>query len=179
MRFLVTALTAVLAATAAVAEPAGGGGIPTRSCAERIEAGGKPLPFPAASEKRVVAGRLAFAGHFPRTPAALGPRLENGHFGTKVGAMLRAGAPVVLSVPPAFRGRLFLIYARSGTGHDAVRLEPCAPATRAFSYDGIVGPVTGFSGGFEVTRPGCYPLDVRNAARKTIRLRLALGRPCR
>ena len=77
---------------------------------------------------------------------------------------MRAGKPVVLSVPERYRSRLFLHYSRTDQGEPVVRIEPCPPSTRAFSYAGRVGPVTGFSGGFELTHPGCYPLDVRSSA---------------
>jgi len=90
---------ATLALAAAAATTAGGAAVPVRTCAERIEAGDAPIPFPAPSPNRIPAGRLAFTGHFPRTPAGLGPRGENGRYATKAGALLRAGAPVVLSVP--------------------------------------------------------------------------------
>jgi hypothetical protein len=174
MRIVLAAL--VLAASAATA--AGGADVPVRTCAERIEAGDAPLRFPTPSANRVLAGRLAFSGYFARSPAALGRRNQSGRYATKVGALLRAGAPVVLSVPPRHRGRLFLEYSRSGRGEPVVRMEPCPPSTPAFSYAGVVGPVTGFSGGFEVTQPACYSLDVRHAGGRTYRVRLPLGRPC-
>jgi hypothetical protein len=172
--FLALLALSVVAAESALAAPT-----PKRTCAERIEAGDAPLRFPAARAGRIFAGPLALSGHFPASPAGLGPRLENGRFSTKVGALVRAGAPVVLSVPARFRAALFTHYARSRDGESVVRLQPCAPATRAFSYDGVVGSVTGFSGGFEVTRPGCYPLDVRVVGGRAYRVRLPLGRPCR
>ena len=153
--------------------------LPTRTCAQRIEAGDAPLRFPVDRARAVFAGPLALAGHFPTTSAALGPRLENGRYSTKVGALVRAGRPVVLSVPARFRGTLYTHYAQARDGESAVRIEPCPPSLPAFSYDGPVGPVTGFSGGFEVTRPGCYPLDVRVVGGRSYRVRLALGRPCR
>jgi hypothetical protein len=175
------ALVAVSVVSLACAAAAAGSvsSVPTRTCAERIEAGDAPLRFPAADSGRIAAGPLALSGHFPTTVAALGPRRENGRFSTKAGALVRAGRPVVLSVPRRFRGALFVHYARQGDGEPAVRIEPCAPSTPAFSYDGIVGPVTGFSGGFEVTRPGCYPLDVRVVGGRAYRVRLPLGRSCR
>jgi hypothetical protein len=174
---LVLASTLVLAASATAGRaPAP---VPTRSCEERIEAGDAPLRFPAPKRGRIFAGPLALSGHFPTTSAGLGPRHENGRFSTKVGALVRAGRPVVLSVPRHVRGRMFVHYARTRDGGPAVRLEPCAPSTAAFSYDGAVGRVTGFSGGFEVTRLGCYPLDVRVASGRSYRVRLPLGRPCR
>jgi hypothetical protein len=177
MRILVAVSVLALAGAAAAAGSVASA--PTRTCAERIEAGGAPLRFPAAGTGRIAAGPLALSGHFPTTVAGLGPRHENGRFSTKVGALVRAGRPIVLFVPQRFRGRLFLHYAREGDGEPAVRIEPCAPSTRAFSYDGVVGRVTGFSGGFEVTRPGCYPLDVRVVGGRLYRLRLPLGRSCR
>ena len=177
MRILVALSVLALAGPAAAAGTVSS--VPTRTCQERIEAGDAPLRFPAAGSGRIAAGPLALSGYFPTTLAALGPRRENGRFSTKAGALVRAGRPVVLSVPPRFRGTLFLRYARRGDGEPVVRIEPCAPSTRAFSYDGIVGPVTGFSGGFDVTRPGCYPLDVRAVGGRSFRVRLPLGRTCR
>jgi hypothetical protein len=175
MLSLLLALAAVVAGGAdATAAP-----VPVRTCEQRIEAGDAPLRFPARASGAVLAGPLALDGHFPRGRAGLGPRHENGRFSLKVGALLRAGSPVVLSVPVRYRSRLFLHYARAGDGGPVVRLEPCPPSTPAFSYDGRVGAVTGFSGGFEVTRPGCYPLDVRVVGGPSHRVRLPLGRPCR
>ena len=176
MRFPVALALAPAVAASAVAAAAP---VPTRTCEQRIEAGDAPLRFPAPARGTIFAGPLALSGHFPTTPARLGPRHENGRFSTKVGALVRAGRPVVLSVPRRFRGALFVHYARTRGGGPAVRLQPCAPSTPAFSYDGTVGGVTGFSGGFEVTRPGCYPLDVRVVGGRTHRVRIAFGYPCR
>ena len=135
--------------------------------------------FPARAAGSIFAGPLAFSGLFAKTVTALGPRRENGRFFAKVGAIVRAGKPVVLSVPERYRSRLLLHYSRSDLGEPVVRIEPCPPSTRAFSYDGRVGPVTGFSGGFELTHPGCYPLDVQVVDGRTYRVRIPLGRPCR
>jgi hypothetical protein len=170
---LVSFAGAAGAADAAAASP------PTRTCEQRIEAGGAPLRFPARRSGRVFAGPLALSGLFPRTPAGLGPRHENGRYSVKVGALVRTGRAVVLSVPAGYRGTLFLHYASPGSGEPVVRIEPCPPSTPAFSYDGPVGAVTGFSGGFEVTRPGCFPLDVAVVGGRSFRVRLSLGRPCR
>jgi hypothetical protein len=177
------ALAAALAAAAAVAGVAAAQEqeIPTRDCRGRIESGRGPLVFERA--EALVVGPLAFSGLGGATPAQLG-RGEDGRFGRKSAVLVRAGRPVVLSIPERYRARLFLNYTR-GTeaiavgGTSEARLVPCAPATRAFSYDGPVGRVTGFSGGFTVTRPGCYPLDVRVEGGRTYRARLALGYPCR
>ena len=92
---------------------------------------------------------------------------------------------MTLVVPARFRDRLWLTYAwRSfftdpGARTFATRLEPCPPGTRGFR-GGTVGPVTGFSGGFVVTRPVCYALEVRVDGRAApYRGRLRLGAPCR
>jgi hypothetical protein len=158
----------LLAALLSFAGPAGAhASVPTRTCAQRIEAGDDPLGFPVPGDGRILAGPLALSGLFPKTPSGLGPRQPNSRFWVKAVAFVKAGRPVVLSVPPASRGRLFTRYARRGNGEPAVRLEPCPPSTRAFS------------GGFDVTRPGCYRLDIAVDGGRTYRLRLSLGRPCR
>jgi hypothetical protein len=177
------ALAAGIVAAAAVAGAAAADDpeIPTRDCRGRIESGRAPLVF--NTTRSLVVGPIAFSGLHATKPAPLG-RADNGRFGRKSAVLVRAGRPVVLSVPERYRQRLFVNYTR-GTeqlgvgGTSEARLVPCAPATRAFSYDGPVGRVTGFSGGFSVTRPGCYPLDVRVEGGRTFRARLALGYPCR
>ena len=174
------AAAAVLAAVAAGgAGPASAEEIPTRACEARIEAGDAPLRFPGSESGSIFAGPLAFSGLFAKTVSALGPPRENGRYFAKVGALVRAGKPVVLSVPERYRSRLFLHYSRTDQGEPVVRIQPCPPSTRAFSYAGRVGPVTGFSGGFELTHPGCYPLDVRVVGGRAYRVRIPLGRPCR
>jgi hypothetical protein len=171
------ALAAALAAAAAVAGVAAAQEqeIPTRDCRGRIESGRGPLAFDAA--RSLVVGPIAFSGL--QEPVRLGPWGDDGRLGRKSGVAVRAGRAVVLSVPDRYRGRFFLHYTRGEEGTSAVRLVPCAPGTRAFSYDGRVGPVTGFSGGFSMLRPGCYPLDVRVVGGRSYRARLALGHPCR
>jgi hypothetical protein len=152
--------------------------MPVRECGGRIESGRGPLAFPPA--RAVFAGPIAFSGLLDAAkPTGLGPWGEDGRLGRKTGVLVRAGRPVVLSIPERFRNRLFLHYTRGEAGTSSVRLEPCPPGTRAFSYDGRVGSVTGFSGGFSLTRRGCYPLDVRVVGGRTHRLRIAFGYPCR
>ena len=156
--------------------------MPTRDCRGRIESGRGPLVFNWV--KALVVGPLSFSGLDATKPVPLGRRGDDGRFGRKSAVLVRAGNSVVLSVPQRYRQRLFLNYTRGAEqlgvgGTSEARLVPCAPETRAFSYDGPVGRVTGFSGGFSVTRPGCYPLDVRVEGGRTYRARLALGYPCR
>jgi len=172
---LALAATLVTAAAVAGVAAAEDGEIPTRDCRGRIESGRGPLVF--ETTRSLVVGPVAFSGL--RELARLGPWGDEGRRGRKSGVLVRAGRPVVLSVPERYRDRIFLHYTRSEAGTSSVRLVPCAPATRAFSYDGPVGRVTGFSGGFSVTRQGCYPLDVRVEGGRSYRTRLALGYPCR
>ena len=177
------ALAAALVAAAAAAGVAAAqeDEVPTRDCSGRIESGRGPLRF--ETRGFLVVGPVAFSSLDATKPARLA-RVEGGGYGRKSGVLVRAGHPVVLSVPERYRTRFFLNYTR-GTeqlgvgGTSEARLVPCAPATRAFSYDGRIGRVTGFSGGFTVTRPGCYPLDVRVEGGRSYRARIPLGYPCR
>ena len=169
------ALPAALVAAVAGIAGAQDDEIPTRDCRSRIESGRGPLAF--ATTTAVVAGPVAFSGL--QDPVQLGPWGADGRLGRKSGVLVRAGRAVVLSVPERYRDRLFLHYTREEAGTSVVRLVPCAPGTKAFSYEGRVGRVTGFNGGFSLTRRGCYPLDVRVEGGRSYRLRLSLGRPCR
>ena len=174
------ALVVVLVAAAAAAGVAAGqeDEIPTRDCRSRIEGGRGPLAFRGGGS--VVVGPVAMLNlSGAATVAGLGRVDASGRFSRKAPALVRAGRPVVLSVPERYRDRLFLGYTREPDGVPAVRLEPCAPAMRAFSYAGRVGPVTGFNGGFSLTHRGCYPLDVRVEGGRTYRVRIAFGYPCR
>jgi hypothetical protein len=172
------AAAAVLAVLAATAGPANAEEVPTRDCRGRIESGRGPLSF--VQHRAIVVGPIAFSGLLDAAPRrALGPWGDGGRLGRKSGVVVRAGRAVVLSVPERYRDRLFLHYSRGEAGTSDVRIVPCPPGTRAFSYDGRVGPVTGFSGGFSMTRPGCYPLDVRVEGGRAYRVRIAFGYPCR
>jgi hypothetical protein len=175
---LALAATLVTAAAAAGVAAADQGEIPTRDCRGRIESGRGPLSF--VQHRAIVVGPIAFSGLLDAAPRrALGPWGDDGRLGRKTGVVVRAGRAVVLSVPERYRDRLFLHYTRGEAGTPEVRIVPCPPGTRAFSYDGRVGPVTGFSGGFSMTRPGCYPLDVRVEGSRAYRVRIAFGYPCR
>jgi hypothetical protein len=177
MRLVLAAAFVAAAAVAGVAA-AEDPEIPTRDCRGRIESGQGPLSF--AQLRAVVVGPIAFSGLLDAAPPrALGPWGTNGRLGRKAGVVVRAGRAVVLSVPDRYRHELFLHYTRGEAGTSVVRIVPCAPATRAFSYEGRVGAVTGFSGGFSMVRRGCYPLDVRVEGGRSYRVRIAFGYPCR
>ena len=91
--------------------------------------------FPGPRSGSVFAGPLCVLRALRQNRARRSGRdVQNGRFFAKVGALLRAGQPVVLSVPERYRSRLFLHYSRSDLGEPVVRFEPCAPSTPAFSY---------------------------------------------
>ena len=92
---------------------------------------------------------------------------------------VRAGRAVIVSVPERFADRIGLAYARTPEPVATVRFEPCLPATRAFSYKGRVGPVTGFNGGFVLTKAGCYRVEVGVEGGRTHSVRVPFGYPCR
>jgi hypothetical protein len=176
MRLAATALVAAVAVAGAAAaqDPE----IPTRDCRGRIESGRGPLSF--TQHQALVVGPIAFSGLLDAAPRrALGPWGDEGRLGRKSGVVVRTGRAVVLAVPARYRDRFFLHYTRGEAGTSVVRIVPCPPGTRAFSYDGTVGQVTGFSGGFSMMRPGCYPLDVRVERGRSYRVRIAFGYPCR
>lgn len=173
---LVVAVAVLGVAVSAASTAAAVDEIPTRDCRTRAESGRAPLQF--LGENSVVAGPIAFWG-LARAAQGLGERGEDGRFFAKAAASVRAGHAVVLSVPERFRSRLALRYAPAGAESSEVRFRPCAPGTKAFSYQGRVGRVTGFPGGFVLTRPGCYPLDVRVDGGRTRRVRVPFGYPCR
>jgi hypothetical protein len=172
---VIAAFAAAVALAAAAVPVAAQDAFPLRQCGERIESGRAPLSFPVAGPGTVVVGPVAFAG-LPL--AGLGTRLPDGRYSRKVGLLVRAGRPVVISVPERYRDRLWLQYIWN-EDTSAARIEPCPPSTRAFSYAGRVGAVTGFSGGFLIAKRGCYPLDVRVVGGRTHRVRIAFGYPCR
>jgi hypothetical protein len=166
----------VLAALAAAGAARAQEDIPTRDCRSRIESGHGPLTF--ARQNSVIVGPLAFSG-LQRVRTNLGRRDAEGRYFVKSAVTIRAGRPVTMSVPARFADRIGLAYARTPQPVAVVRFEPCPPDTRAFSYDGRVGNVTGFNGGFVLTRPGCYRVEVRVEGGRTHAVRIPFGYPCR
>ena len=153
---------------------------PLRGCAEHVE-GGKPstlAPFPA----QVAIGPLRFAGLARVASSRAFAINRTGRlYGVKSGVGVPAGVRATLSVARSARSWAALDYTPSEPGKPrrepgaAVRFEACAADHPAFSYDGPVGPITGFSGGFVLKRPGCVPLEVRVAGRPTVRARVPFG----
>ena len=153
---------------------------PLRGCAEHVE-GGKPstlAPFPG----QVAVGPLRFAGLARvASPRAFAINRTGRLYGVKSGVGVPAGVRATLSIARSARSWAALDYAPSEPGKPrrkpgaAVRFEACAADHPAFSYDGPVGPITGFSGGFVLKRPGCVPLEVRVAGQPTVRARVPFG----
>jgi hypothetical protein len=166
----------VLAALAAAGAAPGQADVPTRDCRSRIESSHGPLRFAASGG--VVAGPVAFSG-LQRAAASLGRRGDDGRWFVKAALTIRAGRPVTISAPARVGDRIGLSYARTPEPVPSVRFEPCPPGTRAFAYAGRVGAVTGFNGGFVLTRAGCYRLEVRVAGGRTHAVRIPFGYPCR
>jgi hypothetical protein len=166
----------VLAALAAAGAAPAQSDVPIRDCRSRIESGQGPLGFSARGG--VVVGPVAFSG-LQRVAASLGRRGPDGRYFVKSAVTIRAGRTVTLSIPARFGERIGLAYARTPEPVASVRFEPCPPATRAFSYEGRVGAVTGFNGGFVLTRPGCFRVEVRVDGGRTHAARIPFGYPCR
>jgi hypothetical protein len=152
---------------------------PLRSCGSRAE-GGRP-PVVVARPGDVVIGPVALSG-LRRVFSARG--FEHDRAGSvylvKAGAMVRAGVRATLIVGAGSRERAALTFAtrrlRSlSDGHPAVTFEACDAGEPAFSYDGEVGIVTGFAGGFILRRAGCVALEVRAAGRRSVRANVPFG----
>lgn len=155
---------------------------PLRGCATRAEGGG-----PEDGRRRpgeVEIGPLRFNG---LAELANRRRLDFDRvarvYRVKVGIGVPAGAGATLSIGANARGWAALAYAPAPpgveahhpAGQPAVRFRACAAEEPAFSHDGPVGPVTGFSGGFILTRPGCVPLEVAVPGRPLVRARVPFG----
>jgi hypothetical protein len=153
---------------------------PTRDCSTHVEGPGpidtKPPPG------SLVVGPLSFAGlRSSASRRGLALHRARGGYGVKAGVGVPAGVRATLSIARNARSWAALQYARRVPGKPwprssaVVRFEACAADHPAFSYDGPVGPITGFSGGVQLKRPGCLPLEVRVAGQPVVRARVPFG----
>ena len=164
---------AALGPGGASAPSAGADRLPVRSCKERAE-GGKPLPFRAGPDD-VRIGPMIFVAlerAARMRPEELRP-FPNGRLpGVKAGARVKAGRVVTLSIAPADRSYARVNYdmasrsagKRLDESPAAVKIRACPRDQPAFSYDGPLGPTTGFSGGFVLAGDGvgrCVTVEVR------------------
>jgi hypothetical protein len=119
----------------------------------------------------VVVGPLAFVAlrYAATQPAADFRRRGGGYQGLKALAVVAAGATVTLTVPPAERRHLALLYDpaawkednhyRLGDGDTAVTFQSCPPEQTPPGADG-----TQFNGGFLVAGARCATLEVSTPA---------------
>jgi hypothetical protein len=163
-------MLATLAATAALLASAAA----VRDCSTRAEGGEQPTE--TSRDGDVVLGPLAFTGltHVASAGGIARSRSRRGYV-VKAGALARADARVTLAIGASARDWAWLVYAPGSAETHAVRFRACPFEEPAFSYDGPVGIVTGFPGGFRVTRPGCVPLELRRPGRATLRKRVPFG----
>ena len=169
---LAAAVVAAMAATVA----GGGGDALVRDCGTRVESGGRPFAFRGLDD--VAVGPVSF-WFLERAADGRWWRAEDGRFFVKTHLSIRAGRAVTISVGERYRDRIGLVRTSSDEPAATVRFLPCSPGRRAWSYDGTIGAVTGFNGGFKLTRRGCYPLEVRVEDGRARRVRVAFGYPCR
>jgi hypothetical protein len=118
---------------------------------------------------RLVLGRI----WLPRRTLQLGPAAPGWDRFAKIGIVVRAGLPVVLEVPPRWRGVYSLEYApkhvqRLTDGSTRVSVHACA---------GALGNWSAYAGGYVVKRPQCVPLTVR-ANGRTATTHVAIGQRC-
>ncbi len=136
-----------------------------------------PHPGPRPGVGRILLGRV----WIPSAPSEVlhpsHPRTPGGNLFFKQGISVRAGTPIELVVPNAFRGDVSVDFAAGpvpgasslGEGENAIFVEPCPADSQ--------GPWTAFSGGFLSRRLICAALVVRVEGR-TERLPIGLGKRC-
>ena len=101
-------------------------------------------------------------------------------YAIKSGALVPAGVRATLAIGRSARSWAALDYSPRLPGERskttaAIRFQACAAGEPAFSYEGPVGPLTGFPGGFRLSRAGCVPVEVRVAGLPVARARIAFG----
>ncbi len=152
---------------------------PLRGCADHVEGPGPSTTAPFGGQ--VVVGPLRFAGLAGEaSPRALAINRSGDVYRVKAGVGVPAGVRATLTIGRSARGWAALAYAPREPGKvqredAAVRLQACAADHPAFSYGGPVGPITGFSGGFVLKRPGCVPLEGRVAGQPAAHRRVSFG----
>lgn len=178
MRFLLAALVAGVAAAPAAAD-----GPRVVGCPTHVETGDPP---PTAKELREARRSSVTAAHLTLWGVrnARGERFRTGTW--KAGVSVTDYRPVTVRVASRDRGWVGLDYVqgrdarRVAEADPAVRFEPCPPGTRRFTHhDELLGPETGWAGGFVVAHPGCATLFVRRqGAAHSVRVRIGFSARC-
>jgi hypothetical protein len=144
------------AATASASQPSR-----AVDCSDRAE-GNAPIQRPKG-RGNLVAGPIAFIGlrRAARAPARDFTREPRGYLGWKSGVVLRANAEVTVSFAGS-KPRVLRLDYPGGRGKPvkAVTFTACPEDEQAFSYDGVVGERTAFSGGFLVAERRCVRLRI-------------------
>lgn len=180
-------LTAVTTMAVAFVASAGAApaDLPVRGCASRAEGMG---PLGIHQKANLHVGPVVFYGL--RRAATQPLEHVRGHYPTLKSAIaVRAGAPVVIRVPPEARGDVALEYwvkpdggfpdvKHVADGQSEVLVKPCPPNTRRFSGPGRVGSWTAYAGGFVLRAPGCYPIEVARQGKPFKRRLVGFGRRC-
>lgn len=158
-------LAGAVVALAVLGGPAVADAAPARDCKTRGE-GQRPIRSLVAPGDLQI-GPVAFFGLArladPKAFAHFGPAVH-GRYLVKTPIKVRAGRVVSVSIDAADRsvaGLTFDSRADLRTGVPAVRFMACEKGERAFAYDGAVGPVTAFAGGFSLASPACVGVTVR------------------
>lgn len=143
-------------------------------CSQRAESGSGPLAAPGPDHE--VIGPLAFRS-LTRVRRSETVPLPGKKFAiVKAGVLVEAGHVVTLEIALRDRPYVGLQY-DSREPAAAVRFVPCPRAKRAFSYDGVIGPRTGWAGAFLVTGRRCVALRVWvDAAPRPLRRTIGIGR---
>jgi len=101
-------------------------------------------------------------------------RADEDRFG-KLGLDVRAGRPIILKVPPAWRRMYSLIFA--GGSRPVTRVADGDVTVTVHACAGALGAWSGYAGGYEVRGPVCVPLTVR-VGRRSATIHVSVGRRC-
>jgi hypothetical protein len=132
--------------------------LPTRDCDSRGEGTGPIRQLAGPGDLQL--GPVAFMGlHRLADPAEFERhRNPRGGYGVKTPLAVRAGRVVTVSVRTS--GARLAFVRRPQRGVSRIRFVACDRNERAFSYNGRVGGVTGFPGGFSLDAPACVTVRV-------------------
>lgn len=139
-----------------ITAPGAGAALPTRDCSTRGE-GSSPITR-LAQPGDLQLGPVAFKGlHALADPDEFERHATGGRYLLKTPLFVRAGRVVTVRVVSPVAG---LTFTRRRSGVPRVRFVACDRDERAFSYDGKVGGVTAFPGGFSLREPACVAIRV-------------------
>lgn len=157
----VAALMAIMGATAAPA--AAPTGVP---CSQAIAERSAP-----DARNAITLGRVALV---PRPPTVLGPGYDptdrRWPYSLKRGLQIRRGTThVTISVPPRWQGEVRITFGYGVEWTNEVVFAGCTAT---------LDPWLAYSGGVEVDRKACVPLDVIVGRTKTV-VHMPMGKSCR